>query len=118
MFAIHRVRNSAGNSAHPSCTSLPAQWPVPSRTPQGPKAVQDMQVLKPKYNNIIPSSSKHHSSMPISIAKVTPDRVKQLKRDLTNSYDGDILFHHVWKDDIDTSQQQQLQQKALIWDDK
>ena len=119
MFAkdeMNRVGNVAGNSPHPTCTSLLACWPVPSTAPHNPKAVPTMKVVKPKYNNTIIPTSKQ-SSIPISTAKVTPDRVKQLKRDLTNSYDGNLLFHNVWKGNISTTQQQELHKKSHIWDD-
>lgn len=117
MDEASRVQSETGNSAHPSCTSLPAKWPIPSRAPHAPQTVQDMQVVKPKYDTTPTSPKKCCSPVPVSVGLVTTDRVKQLKHNLKNSYDGELLFHQVWPENIDISQEQQLQEQVNTWKD-
>ena len=95
MFAIDDKNRQHGPSV--SCTSLPAKWPVPSRASLTPQAVQDMQIVKPAYNKT-PSLPTAHLPMPQELAKVTVERVRRLKEDLSNNYDGQLLLHQIWPD--------------------
>ena len=120
MFSVeelNRTRSAAGSHSQPSCTSLPAKWPIPSRTPQTQQPVQDMQVVKPKNGSDPPIPKKRHPPIPLSLAMVTTKRVKELKQDLVNSHDGDLLFHHIWPENIDIVQEQQLQSQINMWSD-
>ena len=107
MFAIDEHSRVSSNTARPSCTSLPAQWPIP-RAPSTSHAVEDMQVVKPKYNKTSSPPTRKRPPILTQASLVTLDRVKQLKADLSKQYDGQLLFHQVWPHNIDTIQEQQL----------
>ena len=88
MFCIdeyNRTRISIVASS-PSCTSLPAKWLVPSRPPKGAQSVHEMEIYKPTYDTVPPSSKKDEPLIPTSTAKVTAQRVLKLKQELRQSY--------------------------------